>query len=114
MHTSVLTSTIMFLILPILIIFGLVPLTQFAFNSVASDLPGSPDTSADARLSDISLPFKYPWNTLSDNSTKRTRTIVLSDRQMVYAQVSVVCTWILVILSILSWIGRAFGLWCIP
>ncbi len=112
MHTSVLTSTIMFLILPLLIIFGLVPLTQFAFNSVATDPP--PSQSADARLSDINLPFKPPFDTLSDTSKKRARTIVLSDRQMVYAQVSVVCTWILVVLSILSWIGRAFGLWCIP
>jgi hypothetical protein len=101
-NTSVVTSTIMFLILPLLILFGLVPLTRFAFSADNKPMSG---TSSDWNIN-IPNPFV--------GGAQSTRSISLSEREIMWAKVSVVSTWILVILSILSWIGRAFGLFCIP
>ena len=105
MRTSVLTSTIMFLILPILIIFGLVPLTKFTFMASSGDVAPS-GASADWNIN-IPNPFE-------DKTARKTRSITLSEREVLLAKVSVVSVWILVILLILSWVGRAFGLWCLP
>jgi hypothetical protein len=98
----------MFLILPMLIIFGLIPLTQFAFNASSSD------TAPCGSQADWKSDWAALGNIFADNTEKKKRCIDLTERQMTLAKVSVVSTWILVILSILSWIGRAFGLWCIP
>lgn len=107
MNSSVLTSTIMFLILPLLTIFGLIPLTHFAFNSTMS-ASGSKDSLSDI---DINIQIENPFD---DNTPQNTYSLVTTERQLKFAKIAVVCMWISVILSILSWIGRAFGLWCLP
>lgn len=109
MRTSVLTSTIMFLILPMLIIFGLIPLTQFAFNATGGD-----DKPPSGSMADWKSDWQALGNVFADTTEVKNRCIKLSERQMTLAKVSVVSTWVLVILSILSWVGRAFGLFCIP
>jgi hypothetical protein len=96
----------MFLILPLLTIFGLIPLTHFAFNSTSADVPSGASSDIDINIQ-IENPFQ-------DNTPKHVYSLTTSERQMRFAKVAVVCIWISVILSILSWIGRAFGLWCLP
>ena len=102
MTSSVLTTTIMFLILPLLIILGLIPLTNFAFKSTHSA------TGAASNITD------WANKTFGDPSIRSDYAINLSQRDILMAKVSVVCTWVLVILCILSWVGRAFKLWCLP
>jgi hypothetical protein len=104
MHTSVLTTTIMFLILPLLIISGLIPLTKFAFTATAQN------TGAQSAIDWANTTQKW----FGSPSAYADYLINLSERDIYMCKVAVVSTWILVILSILSWVGRAFGLYCFP
>jgi hypothetical protein len=106
MHTSVLTTTIMFLILPLLIIAGLIPLTKFAFTAQKSE------TGTEGRQQNMLTDIINKY--IGDPSKYNLYSITLSERDMFMCKVAVVSTWILVILSILSWVGRAFNLWCFP
>lgn len=91
-NLSSLAATIVYLIMPVVILFGLGFTTKFAFySSVKEDLELQP---------------------LSQK--EQTYSVELQEMQMLAVQVSTVLTWVLVVMSILSWLGKAFGFWCFP
>jgi hypothetical protein len=82
-YTSMINSTILFLIFPVISISGLINITRVIFRE-----------SRDASSSD--------------------RQIDMTNNQLNTAKVSVVLLWLIVILLIILWIGKATQLYCFP
>ena len=98
-NLSSLAATMVYLLMPIVIMFGLVFTTKFAFKSTITD----PEKSSKED-------FKFePLST-----DKKSYSVVLEEMQMLAVQISTILTWVLVVLSVLSWLGKAFGFWCFP
>jgi len=91
-NMSSLAATIVYLIMPIVIMFGLVFITKFAFYS---------DKTENLELQPLS-------------TKEATYSVTLQEMQMLAVQVSTILTWILVVMAVLSWLGKAFGFWCFP
>jgi len=101
-NMSSLMCTIVNLVLPIIIMFGLVYVTEFAFMS--------------SKNSNITTDVPQNTGFLQENlelqplkTEEVAYTIRLKEIEMLSVQVSVILMWILVIMSILSWLSNAFG-----
>jgi hypothetical protein len=106
-YQAMITSTIMFLILPLLSIYGLIHITHLLFSTVSTD-SGSPTDPTMRDSIDITLP---DW---LDNTTTNPYSLNLTNRQLTFAKISVVSLWLLVVLSIILWVGKATRLYCFP
>jgi hypothetical protein len=97
-------STIVYLILPALSLYGLYLLTNFIFNAV-------PETWKPAEPWQSSLDTVKAWST--QGLVPGTYKVQLTAAQLQAIRVALVALWVLLPLLLLNWVGKAFHLWCL-
>lgn len=94
---AIVSSTIMMLIIPLLTIPGLISFTNFAFNAAET--------------------WKSPYALWTDYEKMRATTKTYSEKftqaDYLNMKIAAVTAWILVVGLILSWVGKATGMFCL-
>ena len=106
-------STIVYLILPALALYGLYLVTNFIFNAVPNPVPttAASTTAASSEAWKSSLDTIKAWGT--QGLVPGVYQVNLSASQLQAIRVALVALWVLLPLLLLNWVGKAFHLWCL-
>lgn len=102
-------GTLLSLVLPVLSMWGLYLLTEFAFSdavTVTEPTKDEMDVEEGFSLTDI----KTWW--ISHSPTGGSYSKDLTSTQMQAIRVAIVSLWILLPVLIISWVGKVSGMWC--
>ncbi len=116
--STIAISTIVYLILPAIALYGLYLLTNFIFNATPSGAVATTAAATTAATPGATEPWKQTTDTVNQWATTGlaptgTYTVDLTASQLQAIRVALVALWVLLPLLLLNWIGKAFHLWCL-
>lgn len=100
-------GTLISLVLPVLSLWGLYLITEFAFSD---GVPASKSDSMELEEGFSFTDIKTWW--ISHSPIDGSYTKKLTSTEMQAIRVAVVSLWILLPLLIISWVGKVSGMWC--